>query len=80
MAQQGAALQNYNNELVKSLEELQRRKAHLDDQIKAESLTKAKLETEKSQLEEKLSNVEVCKFENKKKIEEDCSLLAFKKF
>ena len=60
MAELGAALQNYNIELVKSMEELQRRRAQLDDEIKAESSEKTKLETEKSKIEEKLSNVEVC--------------------
>ena len=58
MAQQGAALQNYNNELVKSMEELIRRRAQLNDQIKNESLEKAKLEDEKSKIDSKLSNVE----------------------
>ena len=58
MAQQGAALQNYNNELVKSMEELIRRRAQLNDQIKNESLEKAKLEEEKSKIDSKLSNVE----------------------
>ena len=58
MAQQGAVLQNYNNELVKSIEELTRRRAQLNDQIKTESLEKSKLEGEKSKIEEKLSSVE----------------------
>ena len=58
MAQQGAALQNYNNELVKSMEELIKRRAQLNDQIKNESLEKAKLEEEKSKIDSKLSNVE----------------------
>ena len=58
MAQQGAVLQNYNNELVKSLEELTRRRAHLNDQIKAETAEKSKLEAEKTKIEEKLFTVE----------------------
>ena len=58
MAQQGAVLQNYNNELVKSLEELTRRRAQLNDQIKAETLEKSKLEAEKTKIEEKLFTVE----------------------
>ena len=58
MAQQGAVLQNYNNELVKSLEELTRRRAQLNDQIKAETQEKSKLEAEKTKIEEKLFTVE----------------------
>ena len=48
MTQQGAALQTYNNELVKSLEELKARRAALQQQIEAESLEKRKLEAEKA--------------------------------
>ena len=51
-------MQNYNNELVKSLEELTRRRAQLNDQIKAETQEKSKLEAEKTKLEEKLFTVE----------------------
>ena len=36
MAQQGAALQTYNNELVKSIEELLQRRASLNKAIEAE--------------------------------------------
>ena len=58
MAQQGAALQSYNNELVKSLEELIQRRAALNKQIEAETNEKLKLETEKKRLDEKLTSVE----------------------
>ena len=51
MTQQGAALQTYNNELVKSLEELKARRAGLQQQIEAESREKRKLELEKRKLE-----------------------------
>ena len=51
MTQQGAALQTYNNELVKSLEELKARRAALQKQIEAESLEKQKLEAEKARQE-----------------------------
>ena len=47
MAQQGAALQSYNNELVKSIEELLQRRAALNKQIEAESNEKTKLEQQK---------------------------------
>ena len=58
MAEQGACLQSYNNELVKSIEELTRRRAQLNDQIKIETLEKSQLEAEKTKIEEKLSTVE----------------------
>ena len=58
MAQQGAALQSYNNELVKSLEELIQRRAALNKQIEAETNQKLKLETEKKRLDERLASVE----------------------
>ena len=48
---QGAALQTYQNELVKSLEEWKARKAGLQHQIEAESLEKRKLELEKRKLD-----------------------------
>merc|ERR1712192_290284 len=53
----GAALQTYNNELVKSLEELKARRAALQKQIEAESLEKQKLEGEKARLEDRLDVV-----------------------
>jgi len=58
MAQQGAALQTYNNELVKSMEELVQRRAALQSQIDAETKEKAKLETEKARVEERLGAVD----------------------
>jgi len=50
-------LQTYNNELVKSLEELKSRRAALQQQIEAESLEKQKLEAEKARLEDRLDVV-----------------------
>ena len=58
MAQQGAALQSYNNELVKSIEELLQRRAALNKQIESETHEKIKLETEKKKLDERLTTVE----------------------
>ena len=58
MAQQGAALQSYNNELVKSIEELLQRRAALNKQIETETNEKIKLETEKKKLDERLTTVE----------------------
>ena len=58
MTQQGAALQTYNNELVKSLEELKRRRAALQVQIEAEGEEKARLEGERARVEERLEVVD----------------------
>ena len=58
MAQQGAALQTYNNELVKSMEELMQRRAALNSQIETETAEKARLETEKARVEERLGVVD----------------------
>jgi len=58
MAQQGAALQGYNNELVKSIEELLQRRAALNKQIEAETNEKIKLETERKKLDERLTTVD----------------------
>ena len=57
MTQQGAALQTYNNELVKSLEELRRRRAALQVQIETEGEEKARLEGERARVEERLEVV-----------------------
>jgi len=58
MAQQGAALQTYNNELVKSMEELMQRRAALQAQIEAETAEKSKLEAERARIEERLGIVD----------------------
>eukprot|EP00092_Neocalanus_flemingeri_P021831 GFUD01023683.1.p1 GENE.GFUD01023683.1~~GFUD01023683.1.p1 ORF type:complete len:152 (+),score=54.39 GFUD01023683.1:116-571(+) len=58
MAQQGAALQTYNNELVKSLEELMQRRAALQAQIEAETAEKTRLEAERARVEERLGVVD----------------------
>ena len=58
MAQQGAALQTYNNELVKSIEELLQRRASLNKAIEAETIEKTRLEEQKRAVEEKLTGVD----------------------
>jgi len=58
MAQQGAALQTYNNELVKSMEELLQRRAALQAQIEAETAEKTRLEAEKARVEDRLGMVD----------------------
>ncbi|XP_023319658.1 Sjoegren syndrome nuclear autoantigen 1 [Eurytemora carolleeae] len=57
MARQGAALQNYNNELVKSLEELCQRRHNLQNLIDVEEAEKRKLEEEKRRIDERLQVV-----------------------
>jgi len=57
MARQGAALQNYNNELVKSLEELCQRRHTLQAAIDSEEAEKRDLEAEKRKVEDRLQTV-----------------------
>ena len=58
MAQQGAALQSYNNELVKSIEELLQRRATLNKAIEAENLEKSRLEEQRRAVEERMASVD----------------------
>ncbi len=55
MAQQGAALQNYNNELVKVLDELCERRQRLQKDIEKDQREKALLDSQLAQLNSKLS-------------------------
>ncbi|CAH8296710.1 unnamed protein product [Schistosoma turkestanicum] len=57
MSHQGAALQNYNNELVKCFEELCKRREDLQRQIQQDETERAKLQREINILNEKLSRV-----------------------
>ncbi|XP_036596949.1 Sjoegren syndrome nuclear autoantigen 1 homolog [Trichosurus vulpecula] len=57
MSQQGAALQNYNNELVKCIEELCQKREELCRQIQQEEDEKQRLQGEVRQLTEKLAQV-----------------------
>ncbi|XP_076868156.1 microtubule nucleation factor SSNA1 [Brachyhypopomus gauderio] len=57
MTQQGAALQTYNNELVKCIEELCFKRDELSKQIKQEEEEKARLQHDIRILTEKLSRV-----------------------
>jgi Sjoegren syndrome nuclear autoantigen 1 len=57
MTQQGAALQTYNNELVKSVEELKVRRAALQTTIEQETDERDRLEGERALLEERLAVV-----------------------
>ncbi|VDD79988.1 unnamed protein product [Mesocestoides corti] len=58
MSQQGAALQNYNNELVKCFEDLCKRREEIHRQIHHDEVEKAKLQRELNQLTEKLNRVD----------------------
>ncbi|KAF6775378.1 Sjoegren syndrome nuclear autoantigen [Paragonimus kellicotti] len=57
MAHQGAALQNYNNELVKCFEELCKRREDLQRQIQQDETERSKLQREINSLNEKLTTV-----------------------
>ncbi|XP_006900665.1 PREDICTED: Sjoegren syndrome nuclear autoantigen 1 homolog [Elephantulus edwardii] len=57
MSQQGAVLQNYNNELVKCMEELCQQREELCQQIQQEEDEKQRLQSEVQQLTEKLAQV-----------------------
>ncbi|XP_048875742.1 Sjoegren syndrome nuclear autoantigen 1 [Brienomyrus brachyistius] len=57
MTQQGAALQTYNNELVKCIEELCSKREELNRQVQKEEEEKARLQHDIRVLTEKLSRV-----------------------
>uniref|UniRef100_A0A3B3TCI3 Sjogren syndrome nuclear autoantigen 1 n=1 Tax=Paramormyrops kingsleyae TaxID=1676925 RepID=A0A3B3TCI3_9TELE len=57
MTQQGAALQTYNNELVKCIEELCSKREELNRQVQKEEEEKARLQHDIRLLTEKLSRV-----------------------
>merc|ERR1712060_561718 len=57
MASQGASLQNYNNELVKSIEDLREKREELNRQILKEEEDKAKLQKELSILTDRLQKI-----------------------
>ncbi|XP_075935782.1 microtubule nucleation factor SSNA1 [Anarhichas minor] len=57
MTQQAAALQTYNNELVKCIEELSSKREELNSQIKQEEEEKDRLQHDIRVLSEKLSRV-----------------------
>ncbi|KAJ8415468.1 hypothetical protein AAFF_G00424480 [Aldrovandia affinis] len=57
MTQQGAALQTYNNELVKCIEELCSKREQLNRQIQQEEEEKGRLQHDIRVLTEKLSRV-----------------------
>lgn len=57
-AQQGAALQTYNNELVKCLEELNYRRNCLDKEIAVDEQEKTVLENQVKEFQAKLNKVE----------------------
>nr|XP_056716701.1 microtubule nucleation factor SSNA1 [Euleptes europaea] len=57
MTQQGAALQSYNNELVKCIEDLCIKRDELNKQIRLEEEEKVKLQNEIRLLTEKLARI-----------------------
>jgi len=57
MAGQGASLQNYNNELVKCIEDLREKREEINRQILKEEEDKAKIQRDLSLLTDRLSNI-----------------------
>mmetsp|Transcript_10804 Transcript_10804/g.14021 ORF Transcript_10804/g.14021 Transcript_10804/m.14021 type:complete len:113 (-) Transcript_10804:430-768(-) len=57
MAQQGATLQNYNNELVKTIEDLREKREEINRQILKEEEEKAKIQKDLSILTDRLSKI-----------------------
>lgn len=57
MAQQGATLQNYNNELVKCIEDLREKREEVNRQILKEEEEKAKVTRDLAILTERLSRI-----------------------
>ena len=55
MAQQGAALQNYNNELVKCLEDLCQRRQRLTKEIEQDTVLLKQVEQEVAKLTAKMN-------------------------
>lgn len=57
MAAQGASLQNYNNELVKCIEDLREKREEINRQILKDEEDKAKIQRDLSQLTDRLSTI-----------------------
>mmetsp|Transcript_17219 Transcript_17219/g.30367 ORF Transcript_17219/g.30367 Transcript_17219/m.30367 type:complete len:112 (-) Transcript_17219:318-653(-) len=57
MAQQGASLQNYNNELVKCIEDLREKREEINRSILKDEEEKAKIQKDLSILTDRLSKV-----------------------
>ncbi len=57
MAGQGASLQNYNNELVKCIEDLREKREEINRQLLKEEEEKAKIQRDLSVLTERLSRI-----------------------
>lgn len=57
MAGQGASLQNYNNELVKCIEDLREKREEINRQVLKEEEEKAKIQRDLSILTERLSTI-----------------------
>jgi Sjoegren syndrome nuclear autoantigen 1 len=57
MAGQGASLQNYNNELVKCVEDLREKREEINRQILKEEEEKAKIQRDLSVLTDRLSKI-----------------------
>ena len=57
MASQGASLQNYNNELVKCIEDLREKREDINKQISKDEEEKAKIQRDLSKLTDRLAHI-----------------------
>jgi sjoegren syndrome nuclear autoantigen 1 len=57
MAGQGASLQNYNNELVKCIEDLREKREEINKQILKDESDKQRIQTDLSRLTDSLSRI-----------------------
>jgi Sjoegren syndrome nuclear autoantigen 1 len=57
MASQGASLQNYNNELVKCIEDLREKREEINRNVLKEEEEKAKIQRDLSILTDRLANI-----------------------
>lgn len=57
MASQGASLQNYNNELVKCIEDLREKREEINRQIAKDDEDKAKVQRDLATLTERLASI-----------------------
>ena len=57
MASQGASLQNYNNELVKCIEDLREKREEINRQISKDEEDKAKVQRDLATLTERLASI-----------------------
>ena len=65
MAQQGATLQNYNNALVKCIEDLREKREEINKQISSDEQEKTKIQNDLAILTKRLSQLSTNSFNNR---------------